>query len=460
MSNKSLSRRGFLKGSAVAAVGTMGFPTIVPASVFGGNGRVSPSNRITAAVIGCGSQCNGDVNIFGDPRCQVLAVCDPNKESVGYMGGLSIGGREPFRRRINGWYAQEKRDGTYKGCDAYSDFRKIAERDDIDAALVCTPDHWHVPISLACIESGKDVYCEKPFSLTISEGRILADAVKQYGRIFQVGSQQRSSSEFRRACELVRNGRIGKLHTVRAGLPGGCSDCCNPEWTGGVSWGTKRKPEPVPEGLDYNMWLGCAPERPYIPALSHANWRWNLDYSGGQLTDWGGHHPDIAQWGMDTEDTGPIAIKNARGRFKHDDIWNTAREYYFECEYANGIVLIVDNSGGGVTFIGDDGWIQVNRGWMKCSSDEILKSRIGDDEIHLYESQNHAKNFIDGIVTRKETIAPAETGHRSISIVHLGNIAMQLERSNLKWDPEKEIFPDDEEANRMLSRPKREWWRV
>ena len=163
---------------------------------------------------------------------------------------------------------------------------------------------------------------------------------------------------------------------------------------------------------------------------------------------------------MDTEDTGPIAIKNAKGRFKHDDIWNTAREYYFECEYANGLVLIVDNSGCGVQFIGDQGWIHVNRQTLKCSSDKILKSRIADEEIHLYESNNHAKNFIDGIITRRETIAPAETGHRSISIAHLGNIAMQLERSYLKWDPDKEIFPDDEEANRMLSRPKRQWWKV
>ena len=455
-----MHRRTFLKTAVKTVSAAVAVPTIIPASALGKNGRVSPSNRITAAIIGCGSQCNGDIGVFGGPRCQILAVCDPNREGVGYMGGLSKGGREPFRRRVESWYAADMRSGKYKGCDAYVDFSEIVRRDDIDAALVCTPDHWHVPISLACVESGKDVYCEKPLSLTIREGRVLSDAVARHGRIFQVGSQQRSSTYFRRACELVRNGRIGKLRRVRAGLPSGCGNCSNPQWTGGVSWGDLRTPRPVPEGLDYNMWLGPAPFRPYIPALAHANWRWNLDYSGGQLTDWGGHHPDIAQWGMDTERTGPIAIRNARGKFKHDDIWNTARFYHFECEYANGVILTVDSSGCGVEFTGDDGWVHVNRGWIKASSEQILKSRIDANEIHLYKSNHHAKNFIDGIVTRKETIAPAEIGHRSISIPHLGNIAMQLGRSYLKWDPDKEIFPDDKQANRMLTRPKRDWWRI
>ena len=441
-------------GAAIAA------PTIIPASALGRNGRVSPSNRITAAVIGCGSQCNGDINVFGSSDCQILAVCDPNKESVGYMGGLSLGGREPFKRRVESMYADQMRSGTYKGCDAYSDFRSIVERKDIDAVLVVTPDHWHVPISVACIESGKDVYCEKPLTLTINEGKVLTKAVKKHSRIFQVGSQQRSSYEFRRACELVRNGRIGNLHTVVAGCPSGGSSLCNTQWTGGLDWGKQRDPAPVPEGLDYNMWLGQAPERPYIPALAHANWRWNLDFSGGQLTDWGGHHPDIAQWGMGTERTGPIAIKNARGTFNYNDIWNTAQHYYFECEYANGVTLIIDSSGCGVKFVGSDGWVAANRGWLKTSSDELMKERIGANEIHLYESNDHAANFRECIKTRKETIAPAEIGHRSISLAHLGNIAMQLERKDLKWDPDKESFPDDEEANRMLTRPKREWWRV
>jgi predicted dehydrogenase len=448
-----MKRRDFLKTAAAAVAA----PTIIPASALGRNGRISPSNRITAAVIGCGSQCNGDVGIFNTPECQILAVCDPNKEGVGYMGGLSLGGREPFKRRVEDWYADQTRSGTYKGCAAYSDFRQIVERDDIDAVLVVTPDHWHVPISLACVESGKDVYCEKPLTLTIHEGKLLTEAVRKHSRIFQVGSQQRSAFEFRRACELVRNGRIGKLHTVVAGLPGGAGSLCNKEWTGGLDWGDLRSPAPVPEGLDYNMWLGPAPYRPYIPALAHANWRWNLDYSGGQLTDWGGHHPDIAQWGMGTERTGPIAIKNARGKFLSNDIWNTAREFYFECEYANGVTLIVDSSGCGVEFVGSDGWIAANRGWIKASSDEILKSPIGPDEIHLYKSVDHSANFRECIKTRRETIAPAEIGHRSISIAHLGNIAMQLGRKNLKWNPEQEIFPDDEMANRMLSRPQRKW---
>ncbi len=280
----------------------------------------------------------------------------------------------------------------------------------------------------------------------------MSDAVRKYSRIFQSGSQQRSDKRFRFACELVRNGRIGKLQTVKCGLPGGTPDFGRT--------GDRKDPEPVPEGFDYEMWLGPAPDAPYCPARCHVNFRWILDYSGGQITDWGGHHPDIAQWGMDTEKTGPIEIRNARGDFAKDKLWNTATNFYFECIYKNGVKLIVSNKVyGGVKFEGSEGWVAVNRGWIDAEPKSLLDSQIGPNEIHLYESANHFKNFIDCVLSRKEPIAPVETAHRSITIAHLGNISLRVGR-DLKWDPENERILGDEEANRMLSRPMRAPWNL
>ncbi len=249
---------------------------------------------------------------------------------------------------------------------------------------------------------------------------------------------------------MVRNGRIGKLHTVRCGLPGGIPDF------GKTAHLTD--PEPVPEGFEYDTWLGPAPEAYYCPARVGVNFRWNLDYSGGQITDWGGHHPDIAQWGMDTDDTGPIIIKNAGGKFAEHPIYNTATEYYFECIYKSGVKLIISNKErGGVKFEGSDGWVWANRGKQEASSDEIYNSEIGEDEIHLYKSDDHAKNFVDCAISREETICPAETGHRSITIAHLGNIALQVGR-DLIWDPNYEQIIGDKGANDKVTRAHREPW--
>ena len=278
----------------------------------------------------------------------------------------------------------------------------------------------------------------------------MCDAVARHNVVWQTGSQQRSDWNFRRVCELVRNGRIGKLHTVRCGLPGGIPD-----------YGKTAKlteTTVVPDGFNYDMWLGPAPEEPYCPARVGVNFRWVYDYSGGQLTDWGGHHPDIAQWGMDTEHTGPVAIKNARGRFASGPIYNTATEYYFECVYENGVTLIISNrERGGVTFEGTDGWVWANRGRHKASSKEILESKIGPEEIHLYESDDHVKNFVDCVVSREATVAPVETGHRSISLAHLGNIALRTGR-DLRWDPKTERIIDDAAASALLSREHRGEW--
>jgi predicted dehydrogenase len=270
--------------------------------------------------------------------------------------------------------------------------------------------------------------------------------VKKSGTIFQTGSQQRSDSHFRRACELVRNGRIGKLKTVKCGMPGGRPDI--------AKTADRKKPEPVPDGFDYDMWLGPAPYALYAPARCHVNFRWILDYSGGNVTDWGGHHPDCAQWGMDTEYTGPIEIRNAKGLFPPDELWNTATEYYFEAVYKGGVTLIVSTKErGGVTWEGEDGWVWADRGRHEASSPEIMESVIGPNEVHLYKSDNHFRNFIDCVISKQEPIAPAEIAHRSVTITHLGNIAMQLGRESLKWDPDTELIIGDSEASSMLSRP-------
>jgi hypothetical protein len=322
-----MHRREFIKTSA-SAVSLASLPTIIPASALGRAGRPAPSNRITMAVIGTGNQGFNDMlNFLDDERVQIVAVCDVNQGSPGYWGGR-VAGREPARQLVDWHYANDTPDGGYKGCDAYEDFREVIAREDIDTLLIALPDHWHsIPVIMAA-NAGKDIYGEKPLSLTIAEGRTMSDAVRTNNRIFQTGSQQRSDFRFRRTCELVRNGRIGELLTVRCGLPGGTPDF-------GRS-GHRKASEPVPKGFNYDMWLGPAPEAPYSPARCHVNFRWILDYSGGQVTDWGGHHPDIAQWGMNTEHTGPTSIRRPAGVFSTDSPWNTAVEYYFECHYAGG----------------------------------------------------------------------------------------------------------------------------
>jgi len=401
-------------------------------------------------MIGTGNQGIGDMKqFFKDERVQVVAVCDVNRESRMYWDDAE-GGRDVAKRIADVFYT-EKLGATYTGCDTIEDFRDLLARDDIDAVEVATPDHWHAIMTVEAAKAGKDIYCQKPLSLTVREGRAMSDAVKKYDRIFQTGSQQRSDAHFRRACELVRNGRIGTLKTVRCGLPGG-----RPDFGKTID---HKNPEPVPDGFNYDMWLGPAPWAEYAPARCHVNFRWILDYSGGQLTDWGGHHPDCAQWGMDTEYTGPIEINNASAVFAPDVLWNTATEYYFEALYRSGVTMIISSKErGGVTWEGTDGWVWADRGRHEASSEEIFNSEIGDDEIHLYKTAGHFRNFIDCVISREQTIAPVEVAHRSITICQLGNIAMRLGRDSLKWDPDTETILGDDEAASMLHYQYRKPW--
>jgi predicted dehydrogenase len=410
----TVSRREFLKCAAGAAVA---LPAIVPSSVFGAD---VPSNRISVGCIGVGGKGSGNMRGFhGNRGAQVVAVCD-----------VDAAHRERAAKSVG-----------LDGKASYRDFRDLLAREDIDAVSVATPDHWHVPTSIAAVRLGKDVYCEKPLTLTIAEGRELADEVKRYGRVFQTGSQQRSGSEFRKACELVVNGRIGKLHTMRVGISGN-NRKCEPTWT----------PEPVPEGFDYDLWLGPAPWEPYHTQRCHYQFRFILEYSGGQMTNWGAHHLDIAQWGNQADDTGPVEIRG-KGEFPKTGLFTTATKAEVEYTYANGVKMFL-SKGGGTRFEGSEGWIYVNRGKLQAGPESILNSTIGPDEVHLYESRSHSQNFLDCIKSRKDPICNAEIGHRSSTVCHLGNIAMLLDRP-LRWNPKAEQFVGDDEANRMTWRPRR-----
>ncbi len=445
MPSSRISRRSLIK-SAAAVSTAFAIPTIIPASALGKDGRPAPSNRIVMGCIGVGGRGTVDMSSFlGNPEVQIVAICDVDAGSDRYEDAW-VRGRANAIEIVQKRYATEIASGTATAPDGYGDFRQLLARPDIDAVCIATPDHWHAGITVAAARAGKDIYCEKPMSLTVADGRAMVDAVTRYGRIFQCGSQRRSSAKCRTSCELVRNGRIGKLQTVRVGIMGGF-------WIRKNALPTTEA-MPVPAGFDYDMWLGPAPEAPYTYNRCHWNFRWNLDYSGGMVTDWGAHFIDMAHWGMGVETTGPVEVEGTGVFPPRASLWNTAKEFEFTCTYANGVKLIAKSGGGGVRFEGTDGWVELEH---SASPNVLKQDPIGPNEIHLYDSANHHANFIQCVKTRQRTAAPAEIAHRSITAAHLGNIAMQVGRK-LKWNPQIEQFEGDEQANRLLARPYRAPW--
>ena len=453
MKTEKKNRRAFVKKLGTASAALVGIPTIIPASALGKNGFVPPSDRITLGFIGAGNQAENDVKGFlPDKRVEVVAVCDPNKRSKGYWNGKE-GGREYIIDLVNDYYSKEN-GKKYKGPKGYTDFRELIDKKSIDAVEIVTPDHWHSIPALMAAAAKKDIYCQKPLSLTVAEGRAMSNAAKKHNIVFQVGSQQRSNENFRWACEVVRSGKIGKLQKVTCGLPGGTPDF------GKTAHLTETVP--VPKDFDYNMWLGPAPEAPYCPARTHVNYRWVLDYSGGILTDWGGHHPDIAQWGIGADGSGPVQIKNPKSKWSNHPIYNTATEFYFEAVYENGVELIVSNTGEGidipfgVRFHCEDGMVWADRRKKDANPKSLLDIEL-EDKDRLYTSDNHYRNFIDCVISREQPVAPCEVGHRSITIAHLGNIAMMLNQ-DLEWDPVKEEVKNNFAANHLLYRKMRAPW--
>jgi len=447
----NLTRRGFLKRSAVAA---FGFPYVVRGSVFG---AAAPSNRIVMGCIGLGGMGTNDMRAFlGFDDVQVVAVCDPVTGSREYGHWYRNGwkgnylGRVPAQKIVEDYYSGKTHTGDFNGCAGYVDFRELLARDDLDAVTVVTPDHWHAVISIAAARAGKHIYCEKPMTLTIAEGRAMVAAVRRHGVTFQTGSQQRSDRHTRFGCELVRNGRIGQLKRIIA--PVGPNNRKAPPFD--------YKPMPIPDGFDYDMWLGPAKRQPYHKSRCLYTFRFILDYSGGQTTNLGAHSLDMAQWGNATDNTGPVEVEDLGGRFPRDGLFNAPTKVHFQARYANGVELLCKTDPLGWTgarFEGTDGWVQVGR--FDTYPKSLSQSVIGPNEIRLYESDNHHRNFIDCIKTGREPAAPVEVGHRSATVCHLGNIAMMLKRK-LKWDPAGERFIGDDEANRMLDRPRRSPWTI
>ncbi|NIA14210.1 MAG: Gfo/Idh/MocA family oxidoreductase [Nitrospiraceae bacterium] len=435
---RAISRRGFLK----RALATAAFPAIIPGSALGANGAVAPSSRVTLGFIGTGSHGIGMnlKNFLPQPDAQVVALCDVDAPRVKEAHDI-----------VRQHYAQQRPEGKFAGCFTTGDWREIVDRDDVDAVVISTPDHWHVIPAVAAARAGKDVFCEKPLTLTVHEGRVLSDTMTRYGRVFQTGSENRSKWNFLRAAELVRNGRIGTLQTIRTQLP--------VDKAVKYANGRIHPPRPVPQGLDYDLWLGQAPWKPYTPGRVHYHFRWILDYSGGSLTDWGAHINDVAQWANDTEYTGPVSVEG-HGVFPPEGLYNTASEWEVTFEYANGVRLICTDGKPLIRFEGTDGWIECGWDTFKASSPRIHNAVIGPGEVRLRTCpQREQRDFLDCVKSRSETYAPAEVGHRSITLSHIGNISMILGRG-LRWDPDAERFINDETANRMLSRTMRSPWQL
>jgi myo-inositol 2-dehydrogenase / D-chiro-inositol 1-dehydrogenase len=422
---KPVSRRQFLRAAAVGAA----VPYFVPASVLGAQ---APSKRINIGFIGVGQHGVGwNLDAYLKlPAARVLMVCDVD----GYR----------MRR------AKAMVDAKYdnEDCAMSKDFRDVLARKDIDAVMISTPDHWHTLISVMAARAGKDVQCEKP-TLTIDEGKLLIQAIRQTGRVFQTSTEDRSLPMYHRMAELVRNGRIGKLRKIEVILPK------QPTVPGDPT------PQPIPPDLDYELWLGPAPEAPYTKDRVHYNFRWIWDYSGGIISDWGAHLFDTAQWANDTERSGPVEVEGT-GTYWQGGLFNTVKDYNVTYRYANGVIMTCVPGTPGIKFIGTEGWVG-NRGWraeLEASSPEILKSVIGPNEIHLYTNPaGEHDDFLKCVRSRKDPYFPVDIGHRVATVCHLANIAIRLGRK-LKWDPATERFPDDPAAKALLSRPMRKPWQL
>jgi len=415
-----ISRRGFLKGSALVA-GTFAAGARIR--------RVSANERITFAAIGVGGMGRFDLGMFlTQPELQVVAVSDVDRARLEFAKSTV-----------------DKNNGS-GDCAAYADFREIIAHPDIDAVLIATPDHWHALISIASAQAGKHVYCEKPMSLTVGEGRIVADAMKRFGVVYQSGTQRRSIPCFRFAVDAARGGKLGKIHAVHTYLEPGHTIGPQPN-------------EPVPDGFDYERWLGQAPDAPYTTKRCHQNFRWIYDYSGGQLTDIGVHFNDLAQWGVDKDLTAPIEFEGTAEFPPADDLFNTPVTYNVKTRYADGLTLEMHDGGPrSVRFEGEAGWICVDDTGL-LTADPISLLEGAPTQREAYTAINyHQRNFIECIASKQATIAPPEVAHRSASICHLANVCLRLGGGKLEWDPVKERFKRNDAANAMLTRAQREPW--
>jgi predicted dehydrogenase len=437
MTRKSIyiSRRRFLQNSAtVAAAGSLPAWCLSACATTGAPNveAKSPNEKIQLALIGCGGQGTYDALNSESAGAKIVAVCDVDANHV------------------------KKAQERFDGAAGYHDFRDVLERKDVDGVICGTVDHWHTLVAMATMRAGKDIYCEKPMTLCIDEGKHVVKVQKKTGRVLQTGTQQRSSVYFRLACDLIRNDRIGKVQMAEVWLPAGL----------------RRGPfksTPIPKGFDYDFWMGQTPEVPYVKERTHFSFRYWWEYSGGTMTDWGAHHNDIVSWVLDMDNSGPVSVEGKQLVDMIPGGFTAASEYALEYKYANGVIHkcnsttasewngeVKDPNGQlhGIKFTGTDGWIWVTRGEIKASDSAILKEKLPDNAPRVYESNNHMENFLDCMRTRKVPICPADVGHRSATVAHLGVLAIRMGRK-LQWDPEKERFIGDAEAQSHVKRPMR-----
>ncbi len=432
------TRRAFLRGATSAVV----FPYIVPSSVFGGEGQVAPSDRIAVGLIGTGNINSQHREVFlAEKDVRIVAVCDP-----------IVGRRQAFCDHINQAYGANV-------CADYHDFRDLLARPDLDAVCIGTPDHWHAILAITAMRAGKDVYVEKPLTRTVAEGRRVVEAAATYGRILQTGLQRRSMAAYRYACELVRNGRIGQLTRVEVGIL---------SVNTGVQVGRDFPTTDVPEGMDYDLWLGPAPVAPFSPErIARGNevcyWYYIDDYTAGFISGNGVHFVDIGQWGIGDQ-VKPVQVKTVSADVPAGGLVDTPVAWLSEIVYDNGVKMSYSSEGNphpdGIRFVGTEGWIHVNGGGaLTADPADVLKSVIGPGEIHLYTATEHHRNFLDCIRTRQPAAACAEVGHHATTTCNLAEISARLRRS-VKWDARTERFVGDDEANRMLQRTMRSPWRL
>jgi len=440
MSSKhSMSRRSFGKRSLAAAL----FPMIVPASALGRDGAAAPSNRVVIGSIGVGDRARYLLETALQVKgTQVVAVCDVKTDR-----------REQARDMVNKYYENQD-------CAAYVEHEKVVERDDIDACIVGSCDHWHALHSLAATRAGKGVYCEKPLSVSMEQNQALRAAVRKHKTVFQFGTQQRSDRKFLQACELVRNGRIGELKTINV-------------WSPASSSGGPTEQAPVPVNLDYERWLGPAPFTPYTQDRDSNAWWWFIEeYALGFIAGWGIHPLDIAMWGAGGLMHTPVMVEG-RGSFPAEGLCNTATDWKISLTYDSGVEMdyrsqpapkewverygLTDSHG--TAFEGTAGWVAVNRSDITASREGLAKDKIKADEIHLYKSRHHMKDFVDSVRDGSDPASPIEEAVNGDALCHMSDIAIRLKRP-LRWDPAVERFENDDEANARLTRPIRPPWRL
>ena len=449
-----MERRNFIKKTSVASATTFLAPTILPSGIFG---KTTANKKINIGQIGCGriARDHDMPGVMQYDNARLIAVCDVDSKR---MNDAKILVETYYNKKL----------GSNKVVDVkiYGDYKELLENKDIDAVVISTPDHWHAQPAIEAALAGKDIYLQKPTSLTVEEGRVLSDIIQKKGTILQVGTQQRSMAQFRIAAELVRNGRIGKLHTVKVGLPGDPS-------------GPEASKMPLPSNLNYDMWLGQTPLMDYTEIAVHPKedysrpgWLRIEQFGAGMITGWGQHHYDSAAWGMDTELTGPVSVQ-AVAEFPKSGLWNVHGDFMSKAEYENGITMYTSSGGytNGIKYIGTDGWIFVSRGAYTASASDpvtadksskaldasdpkILTSIIGSNEIHLYKSDEQHGNWLECIETKKPPISTVEMGHRACTVCLITHISMKLNRK-LNWNPKTEKFINDDEANSMLTRSQR-----